>query len=360
MIIDLRSDTVTKPSKEMMNAIAQAKLGDDVYGEDTTVNKLQEYIADLLGKEAAIFVPTGTMSNQIGVKIHTAAGDEVIIEKDAHIFYFETAGPAIISSVQLRTLDSVRGEMNIAEIEEAIRPDVYYFPKTKLVCLENTHNRHGGSILSLDYINQVSDVIKRHNFNNTSKDNIVKYNYLAFHLDGARIWNAAVATGINLKDYARPFDTVSVCLSKGLGSPSGSVLVGKKEQITVAKKWRKILGGGMRQVGILAAAGLFAVKNNIERLAEDHENAKYFAKEISEIDEIKIDLSTVETNMVVFGLSEKMLEKNMTVAELVAKCKAKGLLFNAIDKNKVRIVFHLDISRKDVQKAVEIIKSVFA
>jgi len=340
MIIDLRSDTVTKPSKEMMEAIICAKLGDDVYGEDPTVNELQEYVADLLGKEAAIFVPTGTMSNQIGVKIHTNPGDEVIIEKDAHIFYFETAAPAIISNVQMRTLPSLYGAMNINDIEEAIRPDVYYFPKTTLICLENTHNRHGGAILSLDYFNIIGKIAKE-------KD-------IAFHLDGARIWNASVATGIKLKDYVRPFDSISVCLSKGLGSPSGSVLVGTKEKINLAKKWRKILGGGMRQVGILAAAGLYAVKNNIERLVEDHENAKYFAKEISSIDGISIDFAKIETNMVVFAPP-----KNMTATELVAKCKEKCLLFNAIDKNKLRIVFHLDISRKDTQKASEIMKSLF-
>jgi len=341
MIIDLRSDTISKPTKEMMTAIAQAKLGDDVYGEDPTVNELQEYIADLFGKESAIFVPTGTMSNQIGVKIHTNPGNEVIIEKDAHIFFFETAAPAIISNVQMRTLPSLRGEMNINDIADAIRPDVYYFPKTTLICLENTHNRHGGTILSLDYINQVGKLAKE--------------NDIAFHLDGARIWNAAVATGIKLRDYAEPFDSISVCLSKGLGTPAGSVLIGTKEKINLAKKWRKILGGGMRQVGILAAAGLYAVKNNIERLAEDHENAKYFAKEISSIDGINIDFAGIETNMVAFEPPQ-----NITASELVSKCKEKGLLFNAISKNKVRIVFHLDISRSDAQKASEIMKQAVA
>lgn len=355
MQIDLRSDTVTQPSDEMMDFIMIATVGDDVYGEDPEVNGLQEYVADLLGKEAAIFVPSGTMSNQIGVKIHTNPGDEVIIEKDAHIFFFETAAPAIISNVQMRTLPSVRGEMNLNDIADAIRPDVYYFPKSALICLENTHNRHGGTILSLEYCNQVGKLAKENN--------------IAFHLDGARIWNAAVATANNsnysednyknitdvLREYAKPFDTVSVCLSKGLGAPAGSVLVGTKEKITLAKKWRKILGGGMRQAGVLAAAGNYAVQYNIERLIEDHENAKYFAKEISEIDGINIDISTVETNMVAFEPPQ-----NMPATELVAKCKAKGLLFNAIGKNKIRIVFHLDISRADTKKAVEIMKQAIA
>ena len=337
-MIDLRSDTVTKPSKEMLNAMLNAEVGDDVYGEDPTVNHLQDYLAELLGKEAALFMPSGTMSNQIGVKINTNPGDEVIIEKNAHIFFYETAAPAIISNVLMNTIPSLKGEMKIADIEEAIRPDVYYFPKTALICLENTHNRHGGSVLSLNYFNEVSSLAKKNN--------------IALHLDGARIWNAAIAANIKLNDYVKPFDTVSVCLSKSLGAPIGSVLLGTKTQIIKAKKWRKILGGGMRQAGILAAAGLYAVQNNFERLAEDNENAKLFAKEVSNIEELKIDLERVETNIVV-------IETNLIASELVERCKKKGLLFNAVGKNRVRIVFHLDISRNDTIKAIEIFKSIF-
>jgi len=211
-MIDLRSDTVTKPTGAMLNAIVNAELGDDVYGEDPTVNKLQEYVANLLQKEDAIFVPTGTMSNQLGIKINTNPGDEVIIEKDAHIFFFETAAPSIISNIQMRTLPSELGEMDIKDIENAIRPDIYYFPKTTLICLENTHNRHGGTIISLDYIKQVHQIAKQNNIN--------------MHLDGARLWNAAVATKIPVCEYAKYFDTISVCLSKGLGTPAGSLLVG--------------------------------------------------------------------------------------------------------------------------------------
>jgi threonine aldolase len=192
----------------MMNA----NLGDDVYGEDPTVNELQEYVAELLQKEDAVFVPTGTMSNQIGVKINTNPGDEVIIEKDAHIFFFETAAPAIISNVQMRTLPSERGEISLEDIENAIRPDVYYFPKTTLICLENTHNRHGGTIISLDYIKNVYGIAKQNN--------------ISMHLDGARLWNASIVTKIPIYEYAKYFDTISVCLSKGLGTPAGSVIVG--------------------------------------------------------------------------------------------------------------------------------------
>ena len=338
-MIDLRSDTVTKPTKEMLDAMFNAELGDDVYGEDPTVNELQEYVASLLQKEDSIFVPTGTMSNQIGVKINTNPGDEVIIEKDAHIFFFETAAPAIISNVQMRTLPSKLGEMSLEEIENAIRPDIYYFPKTTLICLENTHNRHGGTILSLDYIKKVH--------------NIAKQNNLIMHLDGARLWNASVVTKIPLYEYAKYFDTISVCLSKGLGTPAGSVLVGSKEKITLAKKWRKILGGGMRQSGILAAAGLYALKNNIERLADDHENTKLLANELNKLDNININLDEVQSNMLALTTPE-----NITASELVATAKQKGVLFNSIAKNKVRIVFHLGISKQDTITAAEILKNI--
>jgi threonine aldolase len=339
MIIDLRSDTLTKPSKEMMTAIQNANVGDDVYGEDPTVNHLQEYVADLLGKEAAIFIPSGTMSNQLGVKANTSAGDEVIIENDAHIYFFETAAPSIISNVQLRPIPSEFGEIPIEDIANAIRPDIYYFPRTTLICLENTHNRHGGSILSVNYFDKVNKLVDGKN--------------IALHLDGARIWNASIATGISVKKYVEHFDTVSVCLSKGLGAPVGSVLVGSKEKISIAHRWRKILGGGMRQAGILAAAGLYAVKNNISRLEEDHSNAKYFAKQITNIDELEVDFNNVQTNMVAI----KTL--TMSAAELVQRCKISGLLFNSIDKNRVRIVFHLNISKNDTANAIEIMKSVF-
>ncbi len=338
-MIDLRSDTVTRPSPAMLQAMMNAKVGDDVYAEDPTVNELQETIADILGKEAAIFVPSGTMSNQIGVKVNTKPGDEVIIEKDAHIFYFETAAPAIISNVQLRQLPSNSGEMQLADIEEAIRPDVYYFPKTTCICLENTHNRHGGAILSHEYIQQVAAIAHGNN--------------IAFHLDGARIWNASVATGVKIADYVKEFDTVSVCLSKGLGAPVGSVLAGTKEKITLARKWRKILGGGMRQAGIIAAAGLFAVKNNIERLAEDHANAKMFGKLLEDVDEIHIDQNAIATNMVVIQTKGELTSQNF-----VSACKSEGLLFNAIASDKIRIVFHLDISTKDTTEAANIIKSI--
>jgi threonine aldolase len=280
MIIDLRSDTVTKPSEEMKKAMMMAELGDDVYGEDPTVNELQEYTADLLGKEAALFVPSGTMSNQIGIKINTNDGDEIIAESESHIYYYETAAPSLISRVQFRLIESERGEMNPEKVRAAIRPDVYYFPRTSMLCVENTHNRHGGSVISLENIKQLKRIAIENN--------------LAFHLDGARLWNASAATGISEADYVKDFDTVSVCLSKGLGAPVGSVLVGTKEKINRALKWRKILGGGMRQAGMLAAAGLFALKENRKLLTQDHINAKAFANVIAQCEHLHIDIDRVK------------------------------------------------------------------
>ena len=221
MVIDLRSDTVTKPSSAMLKEMFSADVGDDVYGEDATVNKLQEQVAAIFKKEAGLFVPSGTMSNQLAIKISTNPGDEVILEKDSHIFVFETAAPSIISNVQVRTLSSVSGEIPMSYIEDAIRPDVYFFPKTKLICLENTHNRHGGTIISLDYIQSIYKLLHHY--------------HIPMHLDGARIWNAYVANGIELHTYSEYFETISVCLSKGLGSPVGSVLVGSKQKIEQAR-----------------------------------------------------------------------------------------------------------------------------
>jgi len=229
-IIDLRSDTVTRPSAFMREAIASAIVGDDVYGEDPTVNKLQEKMAKLTGKEAALFVTSGTMSNQLAIKCHTQEGDEIIVEYSAHIFQYETAGGSFISRVQIYPIPGKYGMMKLQDIEDAVRPDVYYFPKTKLICLENTHNRAGGSILGYNYITDVSALAKRHGIH--------------MHLDGARLWNASIATGISIGEYAKHFDSLSICLSKGLGAPAGSVLCGSSEFIERARKYRKILGGG--------------------------------------------------------------------------------------------------------------------
>jgi len=318
----------------MRKAMASAEVGDDVFGEDPTVNYLQEKVVELLGKEAALYVPSGTMSNQLAVKTHTSPGDEVIVEKDSHIFNYETAAPSLLSGVQLNPVSGIRGIMTAAAVEEAIRPDVYYMMPTRLVCVENTHNRGGGSIYPMELIDQIKEVALRHK--------------LKYHLDGARLWNAAVSTGIKVSEYAKRFDSVSVCLSKGLGAPVGSVLAGTKEYIDRAHRFRKIFGGGMRQAGILAAAGLYALEHNIQRLAEDHEKAKTFAKIISDSSLYDVNLDHVETNIIIFGIT-----KPLTINRFIADVKSLGVLLSAGSAGKVRAVTHLDVSIEDVKKAAE-------
>jgi threonine aldolase len=337
-MIDLRSDTVTMPSDEMREIMSKALVGDAVYGEDPSVNELQDFTAELLGKEAAIFLPSGTMGNQLGLKINTKAGDEVIVENDAHIYYYETAGPSIISQVQLRVIPSDSGMPDLNKIESCIRPDIYYFPKTTLICLENTHNRHGGTVIDLDYIKDVKMLADKYG--------------IKMHLDGARLWNASVETGISMKEYSEAFDTINICLSKGLGAPIGSLLVGSKESITMALKWRKILGGGMRQAGIIAAGGLYAIKNNFDKLKDDHENAKLFGNEINKCDYIDCDLGKVQTNMVIFECINGMISSKLH-DELITD----GLLVHEVGDNKIRAVFHLHITKEIARTASEIVIS---
>jgi threonine aldolase len=343
-IIDLRSDTVTKPSKEMREFMMTAEVGDDVYGEDPTVNKLQEKVAELLGKEAALYVPSGTMGNQLCIKAHTQPWDELICDKDAHIYNYESGSIAGLSHVQVIPLYGKNGVFTAEQVEEAIRPDAYYLPKTRLVCVENTHNRGGGSIFSIEEIKKIKKVVDRYN--------------LKFHLDGARLWNASIATGISLKEYAQYFDSVSVCLSKGLGAPVGSVIAGSKEFIKIAHRYRKAWGGGMRQAGILAAAGLYAIEHNFQRLADDHRRAKHFAQEISKISRIKIDLETVQTNIILFEVD------GLTAAEVCQIVKdqsktGKSLLLSVGKKYLVRAVTHLDVNDDDVEEAIKILKVHF-
>ncbi len=337
-MIDLRSDTVTTPTKEMRDVMYKAEVGDDVYGEDPTVNELQEYVAHLFGKEAALYVPSGTMSNQLSLKVLTNPGDEIITDADAHIFYYETAGPSILSQIQIKPINSTNAMPDLNEIEVAIRPDIYYFPETKLICIENTHNRHGGMVVDYNYLLDLRKLADKYN--------------LKLHLDGARIWNAHIKTGVSLSDYGKLFDTISVCLSKGLGAPVGSLIVSSNENIKKALKWRKIFGGGMRQAGILAAAGLYALKHNLQLLENDHQNAQYFAKNVKEINGISCNEKNVHTNIVVFEL-----DNSINPTEFVVKCKSKGLLLHWIGANRIRVVFHLQVSFEDAQKALEIIKN---
>ncbi len=329
-MIDLRSDTVTKPTAEMRNIIANALVGDDVWGDDPTVNLLQDKMSELSGKQAALFVPSGTMSNQIAIAVHTNSGDEIIFESSAHIFKYEAGAPAIISRVMMKSLNSTDGMPDINEIKNAIRPIDLHYPVTKLICLENTHNFLGGRIINLDYIKEVSGIAKNNN--------------IAFHCDGARLWNASVATGITIKEYCSHFDTVSLCMSKGMGAPVGSVLVGSIEQIAKAKRFRKILGGAMRQSGLLAAACIYALDNNFNRLKEDHANAKLFASILSNSENIEINTNTVETNMVFFKIKPEI-----DIVELINICKENDILIGSAGYKLLRAVFHLEISKENTQ-----------
>jgi len=262
-IIDLRSDTITKPTPQMRQAMADAAVGDDVFGEDPTVNQLQKKVTELCGKEAALFVPSGTMSNQIAINTHTQPGDEVICDYGSHIFNYEGGGPALLSGVQVHPLQGQRGVITAEQIKAVIRPADHHYAKSKLIELENTHNRAGGAIFPLDEINKIKKLADEHQ--------------LQMHLDGARLWNAHVATGISLAEWCDPFDSISLCFSKGLGAPIGSILVGSSEFIDRAHRYRKIYGGGMRQVGIIAAAALYALDHHIERLKDDHKRAYQLA-----------------------------------------------------------------------------------
>jgi threonine aldolase len=337
-MIDLRSDTVTKPSKAMLEAMMIASVGDDVFGEDPTVNKLQEMCAELTGKEAALFTPTGVMANQLAIKAHTQPGDEVIVESESHILNYETAAPSVISNVQLLPVRGEFGVMNAGEVKKYIRPKEYYFPRTRLITIENTHNRAGGVIQPVENIKSISDLAHEKE--------------IKLHLDGARIFNASVETDISVKEYSSYFDSISFCFSKGLGAPVGSILCGDKDLIEVAHKWRKILGGGMRQAGVLAAAAIYALENNVGRLREDNDKAKYFAQELTKMNSIYVDLFTVQTNIVIFDTDKMPKEKFMT------ELKEKGVMISSGSYDSMRAVFHLDVSMKDVENAVDIISSI--
>ncbi len=339
--VDLRSDTVTKPTPAMRKAIAEAEVGDDVFGEDPTVNTLQQKVAEILGKEASLFVPSGTMANQLAIKSHTQPGDEVIIEATSHPYNFEGGASAALSGIQFYCLKGVRGILDAFQIEEAIRPDDHHFPVTRLICLENTHNRGGGAIYPLEKIAEISQLAKSKN--------------LLLHIDGARLWNASIATGIKPQEYAQWADSVSVCLSKGLGAPIGSLVAGTKTFIDRVHRFRKMFGGGMRQVGIIAAAGLYALGHHIERLKEDHQNAKRLALGLKELRGIAINPDHVETNMVIFDVAES----GMTAAQVSEAMKRERILIHAFGKTQIRLVTHLDVSGEDIEVALEAFKKVF-
>jgi threonine aldolase len=337
-MIDLRSDTVTRPSPGMREAIARAEVGDDVYADDPTVNALEAEIAEITGKDTAIFVSSGTMGNQLAIALHTRPGDEVIIGDGAHSAFFESgAGPAL-SGIQFRVAGT-GGLYTVDEMEGAIEPTAYYAPRTSLVCIENTHNRAGGRVFPQAIARAIAESAKARG--------------LGAHLDGARIWNASVATGLSVRELCEPFDTVSVCFSKGLGAPVGSALCGSRARLVEARRIRKRWGGGMRQVGLLAAGARYALANNRARIADDHVNAKLFATKLAEQKGAHVDPATIETNIVNVDVD--------AAAEGVSRAALPlGLAINATGPRRLRAVMHLDVPRADAERAAEILGRAIA
>ena len=340
--IDLRSDTVTRPTPKMRRAMAAAEVGDDVFGEDPTVNRLQDMVAELLGAEAALFVASGTMGNQICIHSHTRPGDEIICEAGAHFLHFEAGAMAALSGAQARTIVGNHGVITARQIEEALRSEVYYFPRSRLIAIENTHNLAGGAVFPLEEIQQIRRLANQHR--------------LAMHLDGARLWNASAASGIAPKEYARYFDSVSVCFSKGLGAPIGSAIAGTQELVAQAQRFRKMFGGGMRQAGIIAAAAIYGLEHHRERLAEDHANARHLAEALHGHGGIAIDLATVQTNIVMMNISQTRL----IVSAAVEALKKEGVLVVPFGAATLRAVTHLDAGRPDIDRAIGVFHKIFS
>lgn len=334
--IDLRSDTVTIPTDEMRQAMANAEVGDDVYGDDPTINKLEILAAKKVGKEAALFVPSGTFGNQLALLTHTRRGQEVIVGKNNHIVIHEVGASAVIAGVQLRTLETNYGAMDPKEVEEAIRVDDIHEPETGLICVEQAHGC--GSVVSLDNLKKIKKIAEE--------------NTIPVHMDGARIFNAAVTLGVDVKEIAECCDTVMFCLSKGLAAPAGSMVAGSSLFINKARKNRKLMGGGMRQVGILAAAGIIALESMAERLHVDHENAKYMAKKLEEIPNIEVDKNRLDIDMVFFKIKEQLL----TDKEFVEKLYEKNIKINGIEGGEYRFVSHIGVTKEDIDYVISTMK----
>ena len=338
--IDLRSDTVTRPTPAMRRAMAEAEVGDDVFGDDPTVHALEARTAELLGKEAAVFVPSGTMANQIAVGVHTRPGDELLCATTSHVYVWEAGGIARLSGVTARTFEGDFGLLSLDEIKDAIRPDDIHYVRSRLVWLENTHNRGGGRIHPIEGIAAI-----RH---------WARENRLAIHLDGARLMNAVVATGRPAREWAQHFDTVSICFSKGLGAPIGSALAGSSEAIGHARRLRKVFGGGMRQAGIVAAAALYALEHNVERLAEDHAGAQVLAEAFQNTEGFTLESGPVQTNLVWVRVDSTL----GTAAEVVAYLRTRGILVAALGSQVIRACTHLDLTRQDIAYAASVIRQV--
>src|SRR6266853_5809836 len=338
-LVDLRSDTVTRPTAAMRRAMAEAEVGDDVYGEDPTINRLEERAAQIFGREASIFVPTGSMGNAIAINIHTHHGQEIICEERGHIFNYEMATLATFSGCLVRPIYGEDGLLTWAEIKKRIAPGIYYKAQTGLVSLENTHNMAGGTVYPQEVTDEICD--RAHEMG------------LPVHLDGARIFNAATAMGKSVAEITRKFDSVMFCLSKGLCAPVGSMLVGSKAFIDKARVFRKAMGGGMRQAGVLAAAGLIALEKMPPRLKDDHDNARLLAEGLAEIKGIKIDAKKVRTNILVFSV----VGTGMDTTEFSRKLAAQNVLAAGIDAEQMRFVTHNDVSREDCRKVLEVVRA---
>jgi threonine aldolase len=339
-VVDLRSDTVTLPTEEMLDAMRSAKLGDDVYGEDPTVNRLEELAARRMGKEAALLTTSGTQANLVSVLSQTGRGDEVILEAEAHMYYYEVGAFSALGGLIPRLVKGQRGVMKVKDIEAALRPPNIHFPPTRLICIENTHNRAGGAIWKPLMIKEVQDLARAHG--------------LKTHMDGARIFNAAVALDLDMREFTQHVDTLMFCLSKGLSAPIGSIVVGEQEFVNRARRYRKMVGGGMRQAGIIAAAGIIAIEKMVDRLKDDHANAKLLATGLSKISGIVLDPSEVQTNILIYDVSELGVDGR----EWVARLLKHGVKAGAQEGGRVRMVTHRGIEKEDIEYTLSTVESL--
>lgn len=340
-IIDLRSDTVTRPTEAMRHAMSQAEVGDDVYGEDPTVRELEEFAAHILGKESALFVTSGTQGNLVALATHARVGDEVVAEAESHIFYYESAGVSAVAGAQIRQIKGEQGILQPEQVEKSVReqPNDHH-PRTAVISLENTHNRAGGTVYPLETLKAIADVAKRHE--------------VKVHMDGARLFNAAVNLNVKPNEITQYVDSVQICLSKGLCAPVGSIVAGDEAFIREVRRWRKRLGGGMRQVGVIAAPGLIALRDMVSRLADDHKNARYLAEHLSSIPGVRVDLDTVQTNIVICDIGGLQVE----VPQFLAQLKEHGVLATSFGGTLVRFVTHHDVTDTDIQTAIQAILRV--
>jgi threonine aldolase len=338
-MIDLRSDTVTRPTPAMLKAMSEAKVGDDVFGEDPTVIELEQKCAKMFGQEAGLFCPSGTMTNQIAIKVHTQPGDEIICDVTSHIYQYEGGGMAFNSGVQPKLVHAANGQLSAADVEACINPNADWLTRSRLVCIENTGNKSGGGFYSLQRMKEIGAVCRKYN--------------MAYHLDGARVFNAIVEADYSTEEMGKLFDSISICLSKGLGAPAGSVLVGNADFIKKARRIRKIFGGGMRQAGFIAAAGIYALDNHVTRLKEDHRKAKILAEALKKVTVVESILPVV-TNIIIFDL-----KKPLTAVDFISKLKDHGVLAVPFGPHSVRFVTHLDFTEDMLKQTLDVLERIY-